>query len=125
MSGKWMACQPLQEFKLRIKDELKRNKEVQQIHTSEGINMLGVYMSPDGNNRDQVAALWAKAEHWAKCMKESSANKTEVWTSLHCTIPFSICYPLPTVTLTEKGCKYIMATVNKVVSLYQGYPLPS
>jgi Endonuclease/Exonuclease/phosphatase family./Reverse transcriptase (RNA-dependent DNA polymerase). len=113
ISGKWMACQPLQDFKLWIRDELKRNTEITQIHPSESSNMLGVHMSPDGNNKAQVAALREKAERWAQCMKESRANREEVWTSLHRTIPFSICYPLPAVTLTEKDCKYIMAPVNK------------
>lgn len=80
--------------------------------------MLGVHLAPSGNNKDHVAALRAKAEQWASNIQSSSANSEEVWTSLHRTIPFSICYSLPAVTLTKEECRYIMAPITK-----KGLPL--
>jgi hypothetical protein len=71
------------------------------------MNMLGVYMAPDGNTRDHVRYLRSKAEQWATNMRQASRNnKQEVWLALHCTIPFVLCYSLPAVTLTADECRY-------------------
>jgi hypothetical protein len=75
--------------------------------------MLGVHVAPDGNNKDVVKALRTKVEKWAANIRISQANMEEVWTAIHRTIPFSVCYPLPAVTLTSQECKYIMAPLTK------------
>jgi hypothetical protein len=75
--------------------------------------MLGVYLAPDGNHKDQVETLRAKAERWACNIQSSRANQEEVWTALHRTIPFSLGYSLPAVTLSQKECRYIMAPITK------------
>ena len=46
-------------------------------------------------------------------MKQSRANYEEVWTALHRTIPFSLCYSLPAVSLTKEECSYIFAPIVK------------
>jgi len=74
--------------------------------------MLGVHLAPDGNTKDQVRALRQKTEKWVENIRSSTANAEEVWTAMHRTIPFSICYPLPAVTLTPEECTYIMAPLT-------------
>jgi hypothetical protein len=87
---------------------------LQQVATSTGMNMLGVKLAPDGNHRDHVEMLRKKALQWANCVKQSRANHDEIWTALHRTIPFSICYCLPAVSLTQAECSYVMAPIMKV-----------
>jgi Reverse transcriptase (RNA-dependent DNA polymerase). len=113
IAGKWKAVSPQGDFTLWLKNESKKRVEIDKIHPSQGINMLGVHIAPDGNNRDQVKALRLKVETWVNNVRSSRANMEEVWTALHRTIPFSVCYPLPAVTLTPEDCKYIMAPITK------------
>ena len=113
ISGKWQAVAPQGDFKLWLKNECKKRVEIERIDPSIGTNMLGVHLAPDGNTKDQVHALRKKAENWAENIRCSRANTMEVWTALHRTIPFSLCYPLPAVTLTNEECKYIMAPITK------------
>jgi hypothetical protein len=75
--------------------------------------MLGVHVAPDGNNKDVVKALRTKVDKWVANIRTSRANMEEVWTAIHRTIPFTVCYPLPAVTMTPQECKYIMAPLTK------------
>jgi hypothetical protein len=77
------------------------------------MNMLGVKLAPNGNRRDHVDMLRNKALQWAMGMKSSKANNDEVWTALHRTIPFALCYSLPAIPLTREECNYIFAPVIK------------
>jgi hypothetical protein len=114
ISGRWKARSPSdQDFSLWIKNESNIDVSLQQVDPSVGMNMLGVKLAPDGNCRDHVEMLRERAVHWANCIKQSKANQEEVWTALHRTIPFSLCYSLPAVSLTRQECCYIMAPVIK------------
>ena len=70
-------------------------------------------MAPDGNSKDHVAVLRQKAAQWAKNITQSQANQDEIWTAIHRTIPFALCYSLPAITLSEDECKYFMAPITK------------
>lgn len=109
--------EPCHATNLWIQDENKQNIALQQLAPSVGKNMLGVYMAPDRNNTD-MAPDRNNADHvnkkWVDNMKDCLANPEEVCTALHRTIPFTIGYSLPTVTLTQKECQHIMAPINKV-----------
>jgi hypothetical protein len=120
--GKWEALAPTTEAQVWIQNEKRQNIPLRRVDPSVGINMLGVHIAPDGNNKDHVHSLRKKAEKWAALMSDCNANKDEVWTALHRTIPFSIGYSLPAVTLTPTDCQYIMAPVNKVGLSRSGIP---
>jgi hypothetical protein len=113
ISGKWKAVSPQENFQLWLTDESKKRVTIDCIDPSVGNNMLGVHLAPDGNTTDHVQALRGKAERWVKSIQSSRANTEEVWTAMHRTIPFSICYSLPAVTLSKDDCRYITAPLTK------------
>jgi hypothetical protein len=113
IAGQWKALSPQGHFHLWIKDERNRRVHLDQIDPSVGTNMLGVHLAPDGNTRDHVDTLRRKAESWAHNIRSSRANKEEIWTAIHRTIPFSLCYSLPAVTLTKQECRHIMAPITR------------
>jgi hypothetical protein len=78
------------------------------------MNMLGVLLAPDGNVKEHVHYLRKKAEHWASSITSSYSNKEEIWTALHCTIPFAMSYSLSASTLTREECRVIMSPIYKV-----------
>jgi hypothetical protein len=111
--GRWHACSPQGNYQIWIKDEHNKKISIQRLEPSIGTNMLGVCLSPDGNRKDHIAALRRKTDTWALNIKESRANTEEIWTAIHCTIPFSISYSLPAVTLSQAECHHIMAPIIK------------
>jgi hypothetical protein len=111
--GKWKAYTPPQDYQLWMKQAGKGKVIVQKISPSKSTNMLGVYMSPVGDMGDHVEYLRKKAEKWAQDIRYSSQNnKEEIWTAVHRTIPFALCYSLPAVTLTSDQCNYIITPIN-------------
>jgi exonuclease III len=112
IKGKWIGCDAANESQIYIQDGNNKNVTIQKISTSIGTNMLGVHLAPDGNHKDQLMFLRKKAEAWATNLRECHANKEEVWTALHRTIPFSIGYSLPALTLNPGECNYVMAPVH-------------
>lgn len=82
--------------------------EVAKLDTTQGMNMLGVHLAPDGNTKQHVFYLRRKAENWAAAINSSYGNREEVWTALHRTIPFTIAYSLPASTLTKDDCRWII-----------------
>lgn len=111
--GKWTTTTQQPNFSLNIPVKPRRRHTIRQIPTSTGTNMLGVIMSPNGNNLDQITAMRRKAQTWASNISSMGHNVEEVWTALHRTIPFSLGYPLPSLTLTRRDCIYIMAPIHK------------
>jgi hypothetical protein len=112
VAGRWKACSPINnDFHLWIKAESRRRVSIRHVDTTTGMNMLGVCLAPAGNRRDHVEMLRDKAVRWANSMKQSNANLEEVWTALHRTIPYSLCYSLPAVMLTKEECSYAMAPI--------------
>jgi hypothetical protein len=109
--GQWKAVDSSADLQLWISDENKQRIPLTRCTASHGMNMLGVYMAPDGNQKDHIQELRRKAESWARNISDCNANREEIWTVLHRTIPFSIGYSLPAVTLSQSQCRYIIAPV--------------
>ena len=116
--GRWRAVTPTDNLPLWIHHRGREATEIQRLNTSVGMNMLGVYLAPDGNMDDHVKYLRGKAESWANNMNQSRGNQSETWTALHRTIPFAMCYSLQATTLSKSECTYIMAPIYK-----KGLPL--
>jgi hypothetical protein len=112
--GQWRACLPRGDFRLWITSNRNEKVEVTRLEPADGNNMLGVYLAPDGNNKQQVQYLRDKAQHWADSITSHYTNREEVWTALHRTIPFAMSYSLPASTLSEEECKFIMAPIHKI-----------
>jgi hypothetical protein len=111
--GKWIATDPSDDYRLHIKDSHNQQVDIQRISVNTGINMLGVHLASDGNIANHLDMLRNKADKWAATMTECRANKNEIWTALHRTIPFSIGYSLPAVTFSKEHCRYVMTPIYK------------
>jgi hypothetical protein len=112
-NGKWTTTTQQPNFRLNIPVKPRWRHIIRQIPTSTGTNMLGVIMSPNGNNQDQITAMRRKAQTWVSNISSMGHNVEEVWTALHRTFPFSLGYPLPSLTLTRRDCIYIMAPIHR------------
>lgn len=111
--GGWKACSPRHESQLWIKTKRNAKTAVARLEPDQGMNMLGVYLAPNGNTQDHVSYLRKKADHWADNMRSSTANKEEVWTAMQRTIPFAMAYSLPASPLTREQCTFLMAPIFK------------
>ena len=106
------------------------NDQVQllpQVEPMVGKETLGVYLSPDGNNKAAIKALNDKAKEWASLIKAGHLKRNLAWQAAETTILKSLQYPLPALTLSEKECNKIMQPVKAVAlsrtSISRNFPL--
>jgi hypothetical protein len=87
--GRWQTIESHMENNIVIctRSGSHRPSRITQINTTEGSNMLGVIMSPNGENTHHVVFLRDKALQWASNIKATGTNMEEVWTALHRTFP--------------------------------------
>ena len=71
--------------------------------------MLGLWMSPSGQNKKMINSLHLAAVNWAAKLRIGRSSQVEAWTALNTTISRKLMYPLSALTLTEKECTTIMA----------------
>ena len=76
--------------------------DLQQLLVNKGICTLGVILSPDENNADQVAAVLKKAEQWTELITAGHLDRKEVWRALSSTILKSLEYHLTATNLTQQ-----------------------
>ena len=83
-----------------IPDENNVDQQIVQKEPSEGSEGLGVFLSPDGNDKDQFNALTKKIKNWsdkiAKGYLSCFAANVALCTTLSCTIE----YPLAATTFS-------------------------
>jgi hypothetical protein len=71
--------------------------------------MLGVVLSPSGDERDLITALHTIAEDYASQIASSSINREAAyWSFLLCFTP-KVSYPLSISSLTEQQCNQIQS----------------
>jgi len=70
---------------------------------------LGVYLTPDGNNKVQIKILLEKTKTWADNARTGHLNKVATWLNLTLTILWQVHYVLPATTLTQNQCDKVMA----------------
>jgi hypothetical protein len=88
--------------------------ELEQLDPSEARETLGVYLAPDGNNREAATQLKVKAKHWSDLVLTGHLSAKDVRLALDTTVIKSLEYPLTALTLSEKQCKTIMAPILAV-----------
>ena len=64
--------------------------------------MLGVWITPNRNNKKLIRTLKADAVSWGGKVRLGYSTPEEAWTVLRCNISAKLKYPLPACTLTEK-----------------------
>ena len=119
--GKWKYKKGTTGKTLRVRDKDNKIHEIAQLPASKSKEMVGVYLAPDGNQKDQVATLQNKAETWAKRMRASCLNTEEIWIALHTTITKGLEYPLVATTIPHDKMRKIMAPVLAVALPLSGF----
>lgn len=110
--GQWEYCSLDDiDFTFSVKDCKEQRQTLPQFATDEALETLGVFLAPDGNNREQAKILRLKAEDWKEKIRVGHLDRSEAWRAIDYSILQSLRYPLPALTLTEKECKRIMAPV--------------
>ena len=110
--GKWICI----DAKTDEMDLVATTKDGQQVSlkymlSHQAMSMLGVYLAPDGNNKDQIKHLRKTTSRWASCIRTGHASAREAWVAINTTITKTVQYCLPATTLTQKDCDFIMAPI--------------
>ena len=121
--GNWRFKDPADaRFHLEAKMHNGDMAPLKRLQASEAMEMLGIYISPSGNQSKQVEAMRQITDTWADRFQFGYLRRGEVCTALKTTIAERIEYPLQALALSPKECRYILAPVTKVGLPKAGIP---
>ena len=109
--GKWSYSEDMDDVNIAIKDVNGNLVELNQLAANEAQKMLGVWLSPDGNNDKQIVEMRKTTVKWAEKVRTGCIDRRDAWQALTLTVMKKLEYPLQALTLTEKECDFIMAPV--------------
>jgi hypothetical protein len=109
--GKFRCSDPMMDADLTATTKTGEVVSLQRLLATESMEMLGIWMCPDGNNKAQIQAMRTKTNEWADKVRTRYITKEEARVSIQISLRSSLQYPLPTLTLQEHECRYIMAPV--------------
>ena len=66
------------------------------------MSILVIYIAPDGNNKDQFKYMHKKETTWETSIKERGVQQKKLKKYLNYTIPQTMKYHFPAMTLNEK-----------------------
>ena len=112
-NGKFKCIDPMIGSDLTATTKSGEVVSLQRLLATESMEMLGIWMCPDGNNRAQIQAMRTKTNEWADKVRTRFITKEEARVSIQISLRSSLKYPLPTLTLQEHECKYIMSPIVK------------
>ena len=101
--------------KLAIPDHKQNDQYIDQIEPSVGKEGLGVYLAPDGNNKDQFNALLKKIKKWSTRVSHGFLSRHAADIALRTTIMRTVEYPLAATTFTVKQCDVLLRPIMKAV----------
>ena len=61
--------------------------------------MLAMYLTPGGNNKNQVKYMHKNATAWTTSIIAGGVQQNEAWEALNSEIPQTMKYPIPAMTL--------------------------
>ena len=96
------------QYKIQAKDASNEVHAIKYLDPSTPQEMLGVFISPDGNCEEQKRQLVNKAERYGELLLTSQIHRHEAWIGLNSMAMKSIEYALPATTLSKKDCNDIM-----------------
>ena len=109
--------------------------QIQYIPPDTAQEMLGVFLTPDGNNKEQVRQLKLRAHTVAELIRTKHVYRHEAWLVLTTMALKLIEYCLPATTLNYEQCKEIMwilikdflpkSGINRYIKRDVLYALPS
>ena len=122
IEGQW-SYEDIDETKsLTVLNEFQERVELTQVPVSEAKKTLGVFLAPDGNNRDMLQYLTPKAQEWSEQMRVGQLGRDEIWRALQTTIMKTIEYPLLSTTFEESDLSALMKVVLNHTLSQSGLP---
>ena len=120
--GKWKAFDPDigdQELSVMNKDGIRC--ALDRLNCSQPAEMLGVWMTMNGNKEKQIEVLRAKVVNWASLVRRGNCSQDVMWYSFKVTISKQIDFVLLAHTFTEEECKHILAPAIMVACQRAGF----
>ena len=122
IKGKWKAFDPdLGDEELTVLDKDKRKYSLDRLPCSKAAEMLGVWMTMNGDRKKQIEELRSKVIKWASLVRSGKCSQEVVWHSFKITISKQIEFVLLAHTFTEEECTYIIAPAFKVACQKSGF----
>ena len=87
---------------------MKNLEIIPQLEAHESYKTLGVYLTADGNHKDELKELKDIAKAWADKISLSLLSANETVTAIHATIEKKLTYPLMALMLTQEECDEIL-----------------
>jgi len=106
--GKWIANDADTDIDLVANSAGGEVVSLKRLQADEASKMLGVWLTPNGDNTKLVKELRQSAIEWGSKVRSGNPSRKEAWQALHSNITAKLKYPLPACTLTEEECKSIM-----------------
>ena len=100
--GEWQYTQCNQAEKLSVRDAQGDRYNLKQLSTSTGRLTLGVYISGDGNWKDEIDYLTQMSKDWAEKVRVGQIQRHDAWMAFRLTIRKSLDYCLQATYLTKK-----------------------
>ena len=120
-NGKWYMVNGGKGHSLTVRDKDKTVCTLPNLPPSTAKQMLGVFLSPDGDESTQLAYLSEKAQKWMEFIRVGGLDWTSCWIALKTTIWKSLEYPLPATTFTKDELSSITGPLYKTVLPRCGY----
>ena len=101
-NGMWKAVDVGDSLQLQARDKDKITRNLTYLHGKTAKEMLGVFLSPDGNDSQQLEVLVSKAKKWIDFVRVGGLDWGSTWVALKTTIMKSLEYPLPATIFTKQ-----------------------
>ena len=88
-----------------------QRKKLRRLEATKGDRMLGVRLSADGLDNEEVEFRKQQAKEWSDRLRTGHLPRHLAWQSLNTTIMPQLEYPLPATTFSRQQCSDIMTPV--------------
>ena len=86
-------------------------QKIKQLDVSDAYETLGVFITADGNHREQLKIMKEQARDWADRLRTSFLSENEAVQALHSTILKKLEYPLLAMSLSREECDSILQPI--------------
>ena len=107
--GRWSYSDQGHQFILQVRNKNGETENIKYLTSDIAQEMLGIYLSPDGNHRIQFKTMRDKAIEWGQHIKQGSLTTEVTWNAMNTTILKSLEYPLAATTFSEEELGSILA----------------
>ena len=93
--GKWVANDANTDIDLIATSACGEVVSLKRLQVDEASKMLGVWLTPNGDNTKLVNELRQSAIEWGSKVRSGNPSRKEAWHALHSNITAKLKYPLP------------------------------